>query len=113
VPAPTPDSSDLVAATGAQIERRLDELRPLVAEVARLERALAALQGIEGKEPERAAATASRASPAGAPTRASELGHARGPVSRARANNRGVTVAEAAKSTGVSPTYLYRIAATL
>jgi hypothetical protein len=39
--------ADLIATTREAIEQRLNELRPLVAEIGRVERALAALQAIE------------------------------------------------------------------
>jgi hypothetical protein len=105
------DSPDLIATTRAAIEQRLNELRPLVAEVGRLERALAALEAIE----ERPRAQRARGGAAGgrrprgrrsAATRADEF------LALVR-ERPGVTVPEAARATGAAPTYLYRIAATL
>jgi hypothetical protein len=46
--APPASDPDALARIAADISARLDELRPLVEEVPRLEAALAALSGVEG-----------------------------------------------------------------
>ena len=113
--------ADLIASTRQQIEQRLEELRPLAAEAERLERALEALRGLES----RPAATALTAAPAraGRPSQAPRRrGAPRGRREGAtRANDflrivrasGGASIADAAARMGTSPTYLYRIAATL
>jgi hypothetical protein len=118
--------ADLISTTRQQIEQRLAELRPLVAEVGRLERALEALSRLgDGGE---APATAPRPAPARARRgrRAALPGRRRGaPRGRrtgaTRANqflrvvrdSSGISIAEAASRLGTSPNYLYRIAAAL
>jgi hypothetical protein len=107
-------SPDLIGATRAGIEARLREIRPLVAEVPRLERALAALKAI-AKQPQPQPATRGAG-------RRRRPGRRRGRRSAGTRSEQflalvrdrpGVTIPEAAKAIGAAPTSLYRIAATL
>jgi hypothetical protein len=104
---------DLVAATRTQIESRLEELRPLVAEVARLERALAALETIERPSTPRAPTRPGRRRRRGRPPGRRSSGTRADQFLALVLDRPGITIAEAAKATGAAPTYLYRIAATL
>lgn len=104
---------DLLAATRDAIEERIRELRPLVAEVPRLEQALAALQGIEGEaQPERPPPPAARRRRGRPPGRRSKGTRTDQFLALVR-DRPGVTIGEAAEAIGAAPTYLYRIAATL
>lgn len=126
--------ADLLTTTRQEIEQRLQELRPLVAEAERLERALSALSAAD--EEVDADAVAPRPVPRaaqGAPTRpgrpvapsdgaARRRGAPRGRRGGAtRANEfleiiregSGTSIGEAAARMGTSPNYLYRLAATL
>ena len=104
---------DLIEATRAAIDERLNELRPLVAEVPRLERALAALQTAEGLEQPDQAATRRRARRRGRPPGGRSAGTRTDQFLALVRDRPGITVAGAAKAMRVAPNYLYRIAATL
>jgi transposase-like protein len=117
---------DLIDSVRADIEQRLNEIRPLVAEVERLERALAALDGSVSEAP---------LAPGGARTRSGRPAAGEAERSATRPGRRGrrrrgepsrgdeflatvrkrpgVTIAEAAREMGIAPNYLYRLAATL
>jgi hypothetical protein len=107
--------ADLISATRTEIEARLRELRPLVAEVPRLERALAALQAVEkeaaGQPPAPRTSRRRRGRPAG---RGNSGTSTRADQFLALVRDRpGITAREAAQALGAAPTYVYRIAATL
>ena len=104
---------DLIEATRVAIEERLDELRPLVAEVERLERALAALQAADGQAEPDQPATRRRGRRRGRPPGRRSAGTRTDQFLALVRDRPGITVAEAAKATGAAPTSLYRIAATL
>lgn len=122
--------ADLLTTTRQEIEQRLQELRPLVAEAERLERALSALSAADEEVDTGDAATHSaQSAPARrerspAPSegtarrRGAPRGRRGGPT---RANEfleiiregSGSSIGEAAARMGTSPNYLYRLAATL
>lgn len=126
--------ADLLTTTRQEIEQRLQELRPLVAEAERLERALAALSA--AGEPVRADEAAPRPAPRpaqsapprrarqpapsdGTPRRRGAPPGRRGGATRANQfleiirEGSGTSIGEAAARMGTSPNYLYRLAATL
>jgi hypothetical protein len=98
-----------------EIDSRLRELRPLVDEYNRLEKAAAALAGVGG--------TAAKGSTAGAPRRRRSSGSAgkgrrgrpRGSGARAKQAlelvraKPGITIAELADAMGIKANYLYRV----
>jgi transposase-like protein len=84
-----------------------------VAEVARLERALAALQGIEGGAATQRPAPPTRRRRRGRPPGRRDSGSRADQFLAHVRDNPGATVSEAAKRMGIGPNYLYRIAATL
>ena len=102
---------DFLAEKRKEIESRLRELRPLVDEYQRLERAAAALDGVSS--PQR---SARRRSSNGRRTR---RGRPRGTGARAiQAHelvqaNPGITIAELADQMGIKANYLYRVMPTL
>jgi hypothetical protein len=115
--------ADLLSSTRQQIEQRLAELRPLLAEVERLERALDALRGLEGGAAPAGVGAASRSASRPA---ARAPGRRRGaPPGRRQGATRaneflalvrrpgGTSIPDAAERMGASPNYLYRVAATL
>jgi hypothetical protein len=97
-----------------EIEVRLKELRPLVDEYNRLEKAAAALAGVgtTGSRPARASASASgrrrrgRGRPRGSGTRAKQALE----LVRARP---GIKISEMAEAMGIHANYLYRVMPTL
>jgi hypothetical protein len=94
-----------------EIDARLKELRPLVDEYNRLEKAAAALAGVgEGRARpatrRRAASSGRRGRPRGSGTRARQALE----LVRARP---GITIAELADAMGIKANYLYRVMPTL
>lgn len=96
-----------------EIDARLKELRPLVDEYNRLEKAAAALAGVgEGRarpatrRRSRAASSGRRGRPRGSGTRAKQALE----LVRARP---GITIAELADAMGIKANYLYRVMPTL
>jgi hypothetical protein len=95
-----------------EIDARLKELRPLVDEYARLEKAAAALAGVgEGRarpatRRRRAAGASRRGRPRGSGTRAKQALE----LVRTRP---GITIAELAGAMGIKANYLYRVMPTL
>jgi hypothetical protein len=96
-----------------EIDARLRELRPLVDEFHRLERASAALSGVGN-----GTGAPARGRRAGA-GRARGRGRPRGTGSRAKEalelvrTSPGITIAELAKTMGIKANYLYRVMPTL
>ena len=92
-----------------EIDARLRELRPLVEEYGRLEKAAAALSGVGGERPTR------RRSRGGGGRR----GRPRGSGNRAKQalelvrTRPGITISEMAEAMGIQPNYLYRVMPTL
>lgn len=122
--------ADFLTDTRAQIERRLEELRPLQEEYDRLERAKAALEGLEGPSVASGRARGRRSS--GASGRAAAGSRQRAAPANGRRRQRrrpggrsgetlelvrqnpGITVAEIADRLGMKErNYLYRIVADL
>jgi transposase len=98
-----------------EIDARLRELRPLVEEYNRLEKAAAALSGV-GATTRTATVSRRRSSGAGS---ASRRGRPRGSGNRAKQalelvrTRPGITIAEMASSMKIQPNYLYRVMPTL
>ena len=98
-----------------EIDARLRELRPLVDEFNRLEKAAAALSGVGGA-PRTAAAPRRRGSGGGGGTR---RGRPRGSGNRAKQAlelvraTPGITISEMASAMKIQPNYLYRVMPTL
>src|SRR5918992_1492413 len=97
-----------------EIDARLRELRPLVDEYNRLEKAAAALSGVGGAQ--RAATPRRRGGGGGAGGR---RGRPRGSGNRAKQAlelvqaKPGITIAEMASAMKIQPNYLYRVMPTL
>ena len=91
-----------------EIDARLKELRPLVDEYNRLEKAAAALRGVTdgGASATRAPRRRGRGRPRGSGTRAKQALE----LVRARP---GITIAELAEAMGIHANYLYRVMPTL
>jgi hypothetical protein len=98
-----------------EIDARLKELRPLVDEYQRLEKAAAALSGVAngggrtetaGRRRRRAAGTGRRGRPRGSGTRAKQALE----LVRTRP---GISIAELADAMGIKANYLYRVMPTL
>jgi sugar-specific transcriptional regulator TrmB len=92
-----------------EIEARLKELRPLVDEYNRLEKAAAALRGVSNGGTRAAARTPrrrGRGRPRGSGTRAKQALE----LVRARP---GITISELAEAMGIHANYLYRVMPTL
>ena len=90
-----------------EIEARLKELRPLVDEYNRLEKAAAALAGVgNGGASQRAPRRRGRGRPRGSGTRARQALE----LVRARP---GITIRELADTMGIHANYLYRVMPTL
>ena len=98
-----------------EIDARLRELRPLVDEYNRLEKAAAALSGVGGAQ-RTAAAPRRRNSGAGGGNR---RGRPRGSGNRAKQalelvrTRPGITISEMASAMKIQPNYLYRVMPTL
>jgi hypothetical protein len=98
-----------------EIDSRLRELRPLVDEYNRLEKAAAALSGVGNG---RRATTARRRSSSGS-AGARRRGRPRGSGNRAKQAlelvraQPGITIADMAKAMKIQPNYLYRVMPTL
>src|SRR5215204_5546943 len=98
-----------------EIESRLRELRPLVDEYQRLEKAAAALAGVGGRAGGSTQPTRRRRR---APTRG-RRGRPRGSGNRAKQalelvrTRPGITIAEMADAMGIKANYLYRVMPTL
>ena len=96
-----------------EIDARLRELRPLVEEFNRLEKAAAALAGVGGTQ---ATATRRRSNGAG---RSRRRGRPRGSGNRAKQAlelvraRPGITIRELADAMGIHANYLYRVMPTL
>ena len=99
-----------------EIDARLRELRPLVDEYNRLEKAAAALSGVGGGAQRTAAAPRRRGSGAGGGSR---RGRPRGSGNRAKQalelvrTRPGITISEMASAMKIQPNYLYRVMPTL
>jgi ribosomal protein S25 len=102
-----------------EIDARLRELRPLVEEFNRLEKAAAALAGVGGTQ---AAATRRRSNGADAVAatgRSRRRGRPRGSGNRAKQAlelvraRPGITISELADAMGIKANYLYRVMPTL
>ena len=91
-----------------EIDTRLKELRPLVDEYNRLEKAAAALRGVSngGTRPARTPRRRGRGRPRGSGTRAKQALE----LVRARP---GITIRELADAMGIHANYLYRVMPTL
>ena len=91
-----------------EIDARLKELRPLVEEYNRLEKAAAALAGVGsgGTRAARAPRRRGRGRPRGSGTRAKQALE----LVRARP---GITISELAEAMGIHANYLYRVMPTL
>jgi hypothetical protein len=98
-----------------EIDARLRELRPLVEEFNRLEKAAAALSGVGGTQ---RAATARRRSGGGGGN-SNRRGRPRGSGNRAKQalelvrTRPGITISEMAGAMKIQPNYLYRVMPTL
>jgi hypothetical protein len=99
-----------------EIDARLRELRPLVDEYNRLEKAAAALSGMDGAR--RAAAPRRRAGGGGAGS-GKRRGRPRGSGNRAKQalelvrTQPGITISQMASAMKIQPNYLYRVMPTL
>ncbi|MEA2331413.1 MAG: hypothetical protein QOH58_1551 [Thermoleophilaceae bacterium] len=99
-----------------EIDARLRELRPLVEEFNRLEKAAAALAGVGGTQ---APARRRRASASGNGGTTRRRGRPRGSGNRAKQAlelvraSPGITIAELADTMGIKANYLYRVMPTL
>ncbi len=89
-----------------EIEGRLKELRPLVDEYNRLEKAAAALAGVGNGNRQRAPRRRGRGRPRGSGTRAKQALE----LVRARP---GITIRELSEAMGIHANYLYRVMPTL
>ena len=91
-----------------EIDSRMKELRPLVEEYNRLEKAAAALRGVGngGTRTARAPRRRGRGRPRGSGTRAKQALE----LVRARP---GITISELAEAMGIHANYLYRVMPTL
>jgi hypothetical protein len=101
--------ADFLDAKVREIEKRLQELRPLIEEFHRLEAASAALNDVSAPARRRATSVATNGTRRGRPrgsrgdnTRATQT------VELVRAQP-GITIPELAKHMGIKPNYLYRV----
>jgi hypothetical protein len=102
--------ADFLDEKRSEIDARLKELRPLVEEYKRLEKAAAALAGVgsTGRRPQRSAngRRRGRGRPRGSGTRAKQALE----LVRARP---GITIRELSEAMGIHANYLYRVMPTL
>ena len=105
-----------------EIEARLKELRPLVEEYERLEKAAAALAGVGGSgaaSARRRSSTASKGRRRSTSSGGGRRGRPRGSGKRARQAQElvtaqpGITIPELADAMGIQANYLYRVMPTL
>ena len=89
-----------------EIDARLRELRPLVDEHSRLEKAKQALSGVDGTRRQPRRRSRGRGRPRGSGSRAKEALE----LVRTRP---GITIAEMADAMGIKANYLYRVMPTL
>ena len=89
-----------------EIDVRLRELRPLVDEFHRLEKAAAALSGVEGKRPPQRRRRTGGGGRRGRPRGSGERSRQALELVRARP---GMTIAELADAMGIKANYLYRV----
>ena len=91
-----------------EIDARLRELRPLVEEYGRLEKAAAALSGVSGERPTRRRGRGGgrRGRPRGSGNRAKQ-------ALKLVRTRPGITISEMAEAMGIQPNYLYRVMPTL
>ncbi len=98
--------ADFLEEKRKEIDARLRELRPLVDEYARLEKAAAALSGVDGRAggggSSRRRSRGRRGRPRGSGTRSKEA------LELVRANP-GIKVKDLADSMGIKANYLYRV----
>lgn len=100
--------TDFLSDKRKEIDARLKELRPLVDEYNRLEKAAAALAGVDNGGPRatRAPRRRGRGRPRGSGTRAKQALE----LVRARP---GISISELAEAMGIHANYLYRVMPTL
>lgn len=110
--------SDFLTDKRNEIKARLDELRPLVEEYAKLEAAAAALDGVSDtsaptrRSPSRASATKRRS---GAKSTTGKRGRPKGSGNRANqaleliTQRPGITIPEIADALSIKQNYLYRV----
>lgn len=104
--------SDFLTEKRREIEQRMTELRPLVAEYHQLEAAVAALNGAKSPAPSR---TTSRAKSPARPTGTGKRGRPKGSGKRSQqvlelvTARPGITIPEIAESIGIQQNYLYRV----
>jgi hypothetical protein len=110
--------ADFLEEKKREIDARLKELRPLVDEFHRLEKASAALEGVPASNNSGSAAPARRArrrSAAPARTGTGRRGRPRGSGTRAKQalelvrSRPGITIPEIADAIGIQQNYLYRV----
>jgi hypothetical protein len=98
-----------------EIDSRLRELRPLVDEYNRLEKAAAALAGVGGTSNSSTAAPRRRRSASGPARRGRGRGRPRGSGARSKQAlelvraRPGITISELADAMGIKANYLYRV----
>ena len=100
-----------------EIDARLRELRPLVEEFHRLEKAAAALDGVgtQGQSPRKRAASSSNGRRRSGRSGTGRRGRPRGSGKRALQAQKlvsakpGITIPELAESMGIQANYLYRV----
>jgi hypothetical protein len=102
-----------------EIDARMRELRPLVDEYGRLEKAAAALAGVGGTQRARATRRRSSGSGGGGGGGGRRRGRPRGSGNRAKQAlelvraRPGITISDMASSMKIQPNYLYRVMPTL
>ena len=114
--------TDFLEEKRKEIDARLKELRPLVEEYERLEKAAAALAGVGGSGPasgRRRSSGASKGRRRSSGSGAGRRGRPRGSGKRARQAQElvnakpGITIPELADAMGIQANYLYRVMPTL
>jgi CRP-like cAMP-binding protein len=110
--------ADFLEEKKREITGRLNELRPLVEEFHRLEKAAAALEGVPASNDGRAAParrTRRRSSTSGSTAGSGRRGRPRGSGTRSKQalelvrSRPGITIPEIAESIGIQQNYLYRV----